>query len=87
MYRCCVRGPVPSCAWSGSWRASCWLLADRYADGAACQNDPGVHIMPVERWTKRLAEEVVPLQVTREADFAIEYGEIGGDEGEDWRFL
>jgi beta-galactosidase len=61
-----------------------WLLADPTSAAALRSNDPAF-IVPAERWIKRLAQEVAPLQLGRGGPILMtqvenEYGNYGSDQ-------
>jgi beta-galactosidase len=82
MYVLLRAGPYSCAEWEfGGFPA--WLLADPRMQTALRSNDPA-YMVPVERWMKRLSQEVAPLQIGLGGPiFAVqienEYGNFGGD--------
>ncbi|WP_245817786.1 glycoside hydrolase family 35 protein [Granulicella rosea] len=75
-------GPYVCAEWELGGLPS-WLLADP-ASAAALRSDDPAFMAPVERWMKRLAQEVAPLQVGNGGPILItqvenEYGGFGSD--------
>lgn len=81
MYVLLRAGPYSCAEWEfGGFPA--WLLADPRMQTALRSNDPA-YMVPVERWMKRLAQEVAPLQVglggpILAVQIENEYGNFGG---------
>jgi beta-galactosidase len=82
MYVLLRAGPYSCAEWEfGGFPA--WLLADPHMQTALRSNDPA-YMVPVERWMKRLAQEVAPLQIglggpILAVQIENEYGNFGGD--------
>lgn len=82
MYVLLRAGPYSCAEWEfGGFPA--WLLADPRMQTALRSDDPA-YMVPVERWMKRLAQEVAPLQVglggpILAVQIENEYGNFGGD--------
>lgn len=83
MYVLLRAGPYSCAEWEfGGFPA--WLLADPRMQTALRTNDPA-YMVPVERWMKRLAQEVAPLQIglggpILAVQIENEYGNFGGDQ-------
>lgn len=83
MYVLLRAGPYSCAEWEfGGFPA--WLLADPHMQTALRSNDPA-YMVPVERWMKRLAQEVAPLQIglggpVLAVQIENEYGNFGGDQ-------
>lgn len=83
MYVLLRAGPYSCAEWEfGGFPA--WLLADSRMQTALRSNDPA-YMIPVERWMKRLAQEVSPLQVglggpVLAVQIENEYGNFGSDQ-------
>ena len=82
MYVLLRAGPYSCAEWEfGGFPA--WLLADPRMQTALRSNDPA-YMVPVERWMKRLAQEVAPLQIglggpILAVQIENEYGNFGSD--------
>lgn len=82
MYVLLRAGPYSCAEWEfGGFPA--WLLADPQMQTVLRSNDPA-YMVPVERWMKRLAQEVAPLQIglggpILAVQIENEYGNFGGD--------
>ena len=82
MYVLLRAGPYSCAEWEfGGFPA--WLLADPRMRTALRSNDPAF-MVPVERWMKRLSQEVAPLQIglggpILAVQIENEYGNFGGD--------
>lgn len=83
MYVLLRAGPYSCAEWEfGGFPA--WLLADPRMKTALRTNDPA-YMVPVERWMKRLAQEVAPLQIglggpILAVQIENEYGNFGSDQ-------
>lgn len=83
MYVLLRAGPYSCAEWEfGGFPA--WLLADPRMETALRSNDPA-YMVPVERWMKRLAQEVAPLQIglggpILAVQIENEYGNFGSDQ-------
>ncbi len=83
MYVLLRAGPYSCAEWEfGGFPA--WLLADPRMQTALRTDDPA-YMVPVERWMKRLAQEVAPLQIGLGGPIIAvqienEYGNFGGDQ-------
>ena len=83
MYVLLRAGPYSCAEWEfGGFPA--WLLADPRMETALRTNDPA-YMVPVERWMKRLAQEVAPLQIglggpILAVQIENEYGNFGSDQ-------
>ncbi|HSU19200.1 MAG TPA: beta-galactosidase family protein [Acidobacteriaceae bacterium] len=82
MYVLLRAGPYSCAEWEfGGFPA--WLLADPRMQTALRSNDPAF-MVPVERWMKRLAQEIAPLQIGLGGPIIAvqienEYGNFGSD--------
>lgn len=83
MYVLLRAGPYSCAEWEfGGFPA--WLLADPRMKTALRSNDPA-YMVPVERWMKRLAQEVAPLQIglggpILAVQIENEFGNFGSDQ-------
>jgi len=83
MYVLLRAGPYSCAEWEfGGFPA--WLLANPRIQTALRSNDPA-YMVPVERWMKRLAQEVAPLQIglggpILAVQIENEYGNFGSDQ-------